>query len=1516
MTSNPPAEPRPPSLKRPPDQIRPPHERIPSHPFLTGGRVPQAQRPVVAVDNVEDRPAKRRKVEVNSAPNPAVVTPNGNGSGGGITINPSFEDQEPQFHLVHMSMVNPEIKKQEAQPKQEKATDTELPELPPRPWNKSQRSNVPEEPKPSHRSRVHIPVPTTPDSMKEPSSVPRFVQQRPAGFFPWTGKHPEDLLNDMTVKQGYFDKPPNPTEKELNTARVPLYNAFKHKAGVDNLSILFSLVLDQRSQHGLISSVSNFKPPPRVTLTEAKRKSWISDLANADVPLRRLSRTIPQGIRGQILLDQCLQHIVPPSRAIWFAKCVCANEIRTLKRKGTTPAVAIGAEYKWLREWTINVEQFIQAQLSQSHLPDWRSSIQYALRLVTRLYLENLLDRDHYLDWIVKTFGSAKVEAVPFWLMVIQIYKDDLNQFRKRARKLAEAFLVRFDALRKAAVPAEIPLKQKLHQMLRSLLLARPSSFLMPEKWPDYAGVVELCLDMDSPYERQILSQLNKINKRTMGYNRREMFSQRSPDQAVLEILDSSCAPYDVVAVSQNLAAVCQDTTLLISTCLGWATTPFRHSNAKIFLFARLVKRWRKAGHEVDSIILNYISACRSGKVSVDGAALSQLAAQLSRSGSFPVGKYIQWLMVRGLPKKGSVTPSTLGLGSMAENDPTSQRPVGSDPTQLLLDISLHTIEAHTVNLRNSVLSRAGFDVEKEDRLIQDCKDAILPQLKRLGRGHQSSFDSQRHPHPAFSRLPWTVRSAISMWLRSHVAEAVAASAPSADAHAILTSHMMINCEQFYYIRHVLESLDDDAILADVVGILTCTRDEDLLSSLAATLQYHADAFSALGALEPLQRQICQVYMSWRAVRPTMPHLASALLDLCTSFPVKVPSIRLLQQDLVRGDRGRAVAACSPYSDGIAESLQQAGATFIEDFEAILQSEPNMNEQTMNGMFFVLADRIEKQNKFPEDRSTLFSFCQLLSRLKLCRKAQGDALVRKWFPRLITTLEAAFGTTLIRDLVATGCLTFHGIFEALGVHKMDVGKTAPVKNVLEEALGLSLSDSHQEPVVYQVRTKWWEYVRRESRAALENLCEAGFKDGLQACERRLLASLVSDKSTHSASMSVQASEWTVKALDKLLLSTNSTNKGSELRALFGSIDSFSHRFVQLRFSLNATYSSGKASGTDGEDLVNGLFEALDQQLSGDAGGTGDASRFSQLLQTVGTDVANRLRHKIEGEFLEALPKTPWNKVASPVAATFPSDVQHLSSIVERAFHVCTPATTPMPGFMSQLIDKLSHHIKSVGNHGATSGAPVIPGLSASTASMSPAQTMNITSSPMAMPSENVPVTLPPSILEYLRCMLQMICLQRTAVAAAGSAPNGKQGQQEQVQLLVRLTLIATQGMLSSPTSSFSGKDEQQTATGLREFTLDVIATIIDDASEEVKMLSAKMLKDKLVQESRLVHLFGTVNGMGSVQISDAGHGLLIGKEGKGVLGDWKPRVWEVIDHGSGKESDTSLGLGLFGARQG
>lgn len=198
-----------------------------------------------------------------------------------------------------------------------------------------------------------------------------------ADFSPWTGDHPEDVLNEHSAKQGHYDRT-QVSQNESNTARPSLYAQLKHRSGLQMLSSVFAAALEKRQTHSVVTAPSTFKPPPRVTLTDNKREAWLRDLANPSVPLRRLSRTIPHGIRGKVLLDQCLSKLIPASRAVWLAKCVGANEIRAFKRKGTSGALAIGLEAKWVRDWTTNVQQFLESVLGACGTADWRMKVTYA----------------------------------------------------------------------------------------------------------------------------------------------------------------------------------------------------------------------------------------------------------------------------------------------------------------------------------------------------------------------------------------------------------------------------------------------------------------------------------------------------------------------------------------------------------------------------------------------------------------------------------------------------------------------------------------------------------------------------------------------------------------------------------------------------------------------------------------------------------------------------------------------------------------------------------------------------------------------------------------------------------------------------------------------------------------------------------------------------------------------------------------------------------------------------------
>jgi mediator of RNA polymerase II transcription subunit 12 len=203
------------------------------------------------------------------------------------------------------------------------------------------------------------------------------IQVGHTDFFPWTGNHPEDQFSESVIRHGFFDKA-QMTQNETGSAKPSIFPALKHKSGLQTLSALFTSVLAQRRAHGQITSASTFKPPPRVTVTDTKREMWLKDLANPTISLRRLSRSIPHGIRGKVLLDQSLSKNIPIERAVWLAKCVGANELRSFRRKGVSGTFAMGGEAKWIRDFTVCVEQFVESILATCGEKDFKTRISYA----------------------------------------------------------------------------------------------------------------------------------------------------------------------------------------------------------------------------------------------------------------------------------------------------------------------------------------------------------------------------------------------------------------------------------------------------------------------------------------------------------------------------------------------------------------------------------------------------------------------------------------------------------------------------------------------------------------------------------------------------------------------------------------------------------------------------------------------------------------------------------------------------------------------------------------------------------------------------------------------------------------------------------------------------------------------------------------------------------------------------------------------------------------------------------
>ena len=64
-----------------------------------------------------------------------------------------------------------------------------------------------------------------------------------------------------------------------------------------------------------------------------------------------------------------------------------------------------------------------------------------SIRLATHLYAEHLIDRDHYMDWLVAGLENSNQTKLPMWLLIVQIYWKDLLKLRRHGRRLVSAIL-------------------------------------------------------------------------------------------------------------------------------------------------------------------------------------------------------------------------------------------------------------------------------------------------------------------------------------------------------------------------------------------------------------------------------------------------------------------------------------------------------------------------------------------------------------------------------------------------------------------------------------------------------------------------------------------------------------------------------------------------------------------------------------------------------------------------------------------------------------------------------------------------------------------------------------------------------------------------------------------------------------------------------------------------------------------------------------------------------------------
>ncbi|KAE8350277.1 mediator of RNA polymerase II transcription subunit 12 [Aspergillus coremiiformis] len=1331
------------------------------------------------------------------------------------------------------------------------------PSLPVLPWKYAPPESLGGNPTTSRASSPIKQVQTTPYRIATPSVAPVLKGEKVADFSPWTGNHPEDVLNEQTAKQGHYDRT-QVSQNESNTARPSLYAQLKHRSGLQMLSSVFAAALEKRQNHSLVTAPSTFKPPPRVTLTDNKREAWLRDLANPSVPLRKLSRTIPHGIRGKALLDQCLNKGIPVSRAVWLAKCVGANEIRAFKRKGTSGTLALGLEAKWVRDWTATVQLFLEGVVGACGSEQWKMKMTYAVSLTARLFFERLLDHDQYLGWFLTSLETAPVNRTPVWLLMLGIYWDNIMRYRKRGRRLAELLLEKW---RQVTQPEKVgplqPLVDRLSLYIRKLVLEHTSSVVLPNSWEKHKELISSCLNLKDNIHRTIFQNLSERNSRLQLPKNHQETTQRSPQQRIIQLFDSIRSAHDISSASVACLTTIEDKAVLISKLLEWTATPFRYGLCRVYTGVRLLRKWKMSGIDIDSYILSFLAQTRmTGPFNMEN--IYHIISELVRSQTFSVGRYLQWLMAKG------VTNTSQSI---------------SNDLCLLKQLPANRLPEHVRNLRNTLLYRAGIPVLEEDSAIAELKESVARRLPKIfgvvTGGAMPTESSQLNP-------TWAVKSEIGQWIRRGVAGHCRDSPRklSGVCVAIDSSVSALTPDEFYTVREILEAFGDLSMLADILKQATHCNDDVVLASVADTINYHFDCFSVIGATSDLFKGLIESYARLKRLGTASLDLLFSLIELGLRLPAEFNAVALLRQDLTRVESKSALAAPSPLSDSIPIALSDVDPSFQEKLNHLLSPGGSMDESTMDAVFYSLVKILESSGG--PAKLSANEAARYLAYLRPFHPKHFDTMLIRWICGLLkSTIHPV--SRILPPLIGVGCVTI----QAFVFLVKKLLKSEKVATVIPNLAGLrvdllqllvptgSAKSRYADLVTYRFYLAQHEFYVKHPRETLDIICDAvalidsreqkaGPNSGqpsITSCAMRLLDILLTQNPEVTVQYCLQGFIGKHPTSTGLLQRTLDTLLGfvthagpsaiSEAEKVVRMTDDFSLPFCQLKLQMLFNAESGRNGG-------NGIVDVMFKAAVEDTRSKG--SNWIGFVGLMSQDVIRQIRERAERALFSI-----------PLFEEHPDGTTNNSKSLETAKLYLT------------IIERLSYSVPDAGVQFV--GPVLVEKMDLLLHKLVVMQTNlnNVTTNRQSTATSQVLQSRPNferALAFWFSALLRMIVIHRAAFNMISLAPKPS-GLQEQSRLLISILCISLARLPDNvirlfPTADYFPRpmpsQDYRPCPGilLQTHALDVAASLIDTFPDEARQQCARFLKDKCPpflqyqNDSRFIYLLGPMNDSASL----------------------------------------------------
>ena len=350
----------------------------------------------------------------------------------------------------------------------------------------------------------------------------------------------------------------------------------------------------------------------------------------------------------------------------------------------------------------------------------------------------------------------------------------------------------------------------------------------------------------------------------------------------------------------------------------------------------------------------------------------------------------------------------------------------------LLFELPLHGLPSHILNLRSVLLTALGVPAEREGDIIAAAKANISVRIPDFFLWDASSGLGAGYDD--FASSTQTVKSAVALWIRQTLysrlkvyGKTVTASENTKQPNSQKGASCLITLEQFHAIRSILEDVEDLAILADVLNMVSDEVQGPTLTAVTDTVNHYFDVLNAIGAAGDIFRKLFHRVEESHGPEVLQKEFLESLIDLACRLSNTAQEVQRLRIDMLALMPRLSAVAFSPISDNMVEAVQSAEPTFAEEMEQMLAGGTSMDKQTLTRVFFTIIGHLE--TSFEGSSQSGIRFSQLLARLRRFGPKIFDALLKDWLQKWLRSDLQVKPSILLSPMICSKVVSLKVVLE-------------------------------------------------------------------------------------------------------------------------------------------------------------------------------------------------------------------------------------------------------------------------------------------------------------------------------------------------------------------------------------------------------------------------------------------------------------------------------------------------------